>query len=1161
MSHQDAIRLNGKQLFSDFNKDNNIDYLAVKRQINQFVIPKDDKETKSNICSIDPQYKRKFNIPESELLTLFANLLKCFNNGIITHLNERQMSNDDDFSEGSGLMLDFDIYTDFEYDALDDINIVDFILVIYKIYQEVLDLPKEIYDFTHYIGIIKKAVPIYKEKEGKYKHGIHMLLPSIKMAKTVKKYIFNQIFNSDEAIALFKAGTYKLNLQEILDKNSISVPVHFIGSCKPESIPYIIHSIYKLKLIQGKVSSPLTTEIAKFDNVIYEFSLNYEMPNGLVKKLLCMPKANVFSKIRHYSTNNGLFDSDLENAENDIATKSINNPEMEEIQHFLSLLSIDRIKNYVSWRDVIFALASGGDDMKSLGIWVSKRTNEKFDGCVFDELWHEARKYKGSNKITLKSIKYWAKMDSPGLYSKFEITTIYKMIKSDAKSKDLFGNLYHTQFAKYIHFIFSNKLIAVDAQSKSVEWWEFVTEQDKDIMPGQLYKWKYIGTSPDTLIIYLKNELPKVFKDILTEMDHSINCEEDTDRKKMLEVLRKNFHNSMKNLYHEAFKKSVISESITDFKQNSFYYTLDTIPEIMGVGNGILKFTGSNVSLIENYHSYPCSLYTPTDYVEYNPNNKYIKQVYEILEAMFLEEERDAFEFLMYYLSTTLDGYPKDSLILILTGVGCHGIDTPINMYNGKTKLVQDIIEGDIIMGDDGTPRFVEQLFTGVEQMVEITPEKHESFKVNINHMMSLKFTNVINVENISNDLLDEEEYLVSWFEYNGDEEPKYKSRTFNSYSIVKFAIERLQNSKKIVNENDIIDIRLSKFLTWNKWWKEHMMMYKYNSNELYYFNIHIVEINTFYGFEVNGNHRYSTGDGFVHHNSNGKSFLLEYIKATLGELYVRKLPISFLTDQSRTKSQTADPAMMELKYARMAFYSESSQNEKLNVSRMKEITGQETMSARQLFKGQENFKPNCNHMVTTNNRFAIESTDHAVWRRILTYRFKMVFKPKSKMTGESKFERIGDPDIIRECLNNKRLQEAFLSILVHYRCQLYELYDGKLSNIPNPTIEKETLEYRNREDIFNRFLDQKCYYSKGSTQPMDEILSIFRAYFKMQNNEHHKANNDDLKSIFMNSKITKYFKTENGITTLSDLKIVEEGYTPKMDEVLYVDYTTVNKN
>ena len=35
----------------------------------------------------------------------------------------------------------------------------------------------------------------------------------------------------------------------------------------------------------------------------------------------------------------------------------------------------------------------------------------------------------------------------------------------------------------------------------------------------------------------------------------------------------------------------------------------------------------------------------------------------------------------------------------------CHGINTPIIMADGRVKMVQDIKRGELIMGDDSTPR------------------------------------------------------------------------------------------------------------------------------------------------------------------------------------------------------------------------------------------------------------------------------------------------------------------------------------------------------------------------------------------------------------------------------------------------------------------------
>ncbi|KAG2981193.1 hypothetical protein PC118_g10742 [Phytophthora cactorum] len=165
--------------------------------------------------------------------------------------------------------------------------------------------------------------------------------------------------------------------------------------------------------------------------------------------------------------------------------------------------------------------------------------------------------------------------------------------------------------------------------------------------------------------------------------------------------------------------------------------------------------------------------------------------------------------------------------------------------------------------------------------------------------------------------------------------------------------------------------------------------------------------------------HHYLTGDYYVHHNSNGKSVLMELFRRTLGEMCARKMPLSFITDQSRTRACSADPAVMELKGARMVYYSESDRNEK------------------------ENFRVNCNHIVTSNHRFVIETTEHAVWRRFMSYRFKICFKHDCDPANPS--ERQKDPPLIGRIMGDKCYQEAFLSILVHYRSMLYAKNDGQI--------------------------------------------------------------------------------------------------------------------
>lgn len=69
----------------------------------------------------------------------------------------------------------------------------------------------------------------------------------------------------------------------------------------------------------------------------------------------------------------------------------------------------------------------------------------------------------------------------------------------------------------------------------------------------------------------------------------------------------------------------------------------------------------------------------------------------------------------------------------------CLGIDTPIIMYDGIIKKVQDIEVGDLLMGPDSKPRRVESLIRGQEEMYKIIPNKGEPWICNKSHILSLK--------------------------------------------------------------------------------------------------------------------------------------------------------------------------------------------------------------------------------------------------------------------------------------------------------------------------------------------------------------------------------------------------------------------------------------
>ena len=83
----------------------------------------------------------------------------------------------------------------------------------------------------------------------------------------------------------------------------------------------------------------------------------------------------------------------------------------------------------------------------------------------------------------------------------------------------------------------------------------------------------------------------------------------------------------------------------------------------------------------------------------------------------------------------------KGMMLWHSTGTGkCHARDTPIVMYDGRVKMVQDVVVGDLLMGDDSTPRRVLSLASGEDMMFDVVPCRGgDTYTVNSEHILCLK--------------------------------------------------------------------------------------------------------------------------------------------------------------------------------------------------------------------------------------------------------------------------------------------------------------------------------------------------------------------------------------------------------------------------------------
>ena len=76
----------------------------------------------------------------------------------------------------------------------------------------------------------------------------------------------------------------------------------------------------------------------------------------------------------------------------------------------------------------------------------------------------------------------------------------------------------------------------------------------------------------------------------------------------------------------------------------------------------------------------------------------------------------------------------KRAAHILIEEFGCHIKGTKVLMYDGSIKNVENITVGDVLMGDDNTPRVVQELYNGTDQLYKITLSNGDYQIVNSHH-------------------------------------------------------------------------------------------------------------------------------------------------------------------------------------------------------------------------------------------------------------------------------------------------------------------------------------------------------------------------------------------------------------------------------------------
>ena len=214
------------------------------------------------------------------------------------------------------------------------------------------------------------------------------------------------------------------------------------------------------------------------------------------------------------------------------------------------------------------------------------------------------------------------------------------------------------------------------------------------------------------------------------------------------------------------------------------------------------------------------------------------------------------------------------------------------------------------------------------------------------------------------------------------------------------------------------------------------------------------------------------TGSG-----GNGKSKLVELIQLALGE-YACNLPVALLT-QKRKASGAASPEMARTRGKRFVVMQEPDVNETLNVGEMKEITGNDKIQARGLYKEPFEFTPQYKLLLMCNQLPNIPSNDDGTWRRLQAVPFVSRFVNQNDV--DKKLNRY---PIDREL--KKKLPYWIVPFMLIMLNEWKE-YDENGIHIPDEVTEK-TRDYRNSNDLIGQWITDCCVEVDNVTKGVNEF-------------------------------------------------------------------------
>lgn len=211
----------------------------------------------------------------------------------------------------------------------------------------------------------------------------------------------------------------------------------------------------------------------------------------------------------------------------------------------------------------------------------------------------------------------------------------------------------------------------------------------------------------------------------------------------------------------------------------------------------------------------------------------------------------------------------------------------------------------------------------------------------------------------------------------------------------------------------------------------------------------------------------------------NGKSTFLEIVRLILGDYATNIQPESIMMKSSNSSANTD---IARLKGARLVTSVEPNEGMRLNEGLVKQLTGDDMITARKLYGNEFEFRPEFKLWMATNHKPIIRGTDLGIWRRIHIIPFTVTI-PEDKID-----KNLGD-----------KLAKELPDILA-WIAEGYHLWSAEGLHKPK-VVEDAVKEYQSEMDVISAFLSSD-YCVDGGEAKASALYAVY-CQWAAENNEY----------------------------------------------------------